>query len=279
MTIGIVTDSLSDLPADLLERYKIEVIPAYIVIGGQSYKDGLEISRTEFYNRLPSLRTPPTTAVPAMDEFLTRFTKMLDSGCTHVLGIFVTEKLTGIADVARKAAQELMGKVSVLETGSLSMGSGFQVLAAARALSAGTTLPECIAIINSVRKRVKVYAALDTMEYMRRSGRIPRLASSLGGILRIKPVIELHEGAIAPIAAPRTTHHAEQELAELVKNLGPLEQLCILHTNAEARAQNFLDHYLNLIPQIPEDIRIINVTTIIGTHVGPNGLGIAAVCK
>ena len=278
MRIGLVTDSNSDLPDDLIQRYQVEVIPNTLVLDGLPYLDGVEISRSDFYNRLPDLRQTPTTAAPSQTEFSARYRKLFAAGCEHVIGIFTAEKLTAIPNIARLAAAETPGKVSVIESGSLSMGVGYQVLAAAQAIEHGQPLAEVLRQVQSVRERIKLYAALDTLEYMRRSGRVPQAVSALGGLLKIKPVIELREGVVRPVDAPRTTGRATEKLISLLVELQPFEHLTILHTNAGARAREFLERIENMpgLP-LPEKPLIVNVTSVIGTHVGPNGLGIALV--
>ena len=278
MQIGLLTDSNSDLPQDFIQRYNIEVIPNTLVLEGRGYLDGIEISRSEFYQRLPDLKQTPTTAAPSQTEFSARYRKLFTAGCEHIIGIFTAEKLTAIPDIARLAGNETPGKVTVIESGSLSMGCGYQVLAAAEAVENGLPLPEVLNRIQSVRKRIKLYAALDTLEYMRRSGRVSQAVSALGGLLKIKPLIELREGVVRPIGAPRTTSQSTEKLLSLLTDLLPIERLTILHTNAEARAAELLEH-LEGLPglNLPEKPLIVNVTSVIGTHVGPNGLGIAAV--
>ncbi len=278
MRTGLVTDSNSDLPDDLIQRYQIEVIPNTLVMDGLPYLDGLEISRSDFYKRLPDLRQTPTTAAPSQAEFSARYHKLFTAGCEHVIGIFTAEKLTAISNIARLAAAEIPGQVSVIESGSLSMGVGYQVLAAAQAIERGQPLAEVLRQVQSVRERIKLYAALDTLEYMRRSGRVPQAVSALGGLLKIKPVIELREGVVRPVDALRTTGRATEKLISLLLELQPFEHLTILHTNAEARARELLER-LETMPglPLPEKPLIVNVTSVIGTHVGPNGLGIALV--
>lgn len=278
MPIGLLTDSPSDLPDDLVRRYGIEVIRAVLVVDGQPHLDGKDISREEFYKRLPGMRIPPTTASASSHDFAAGAAKLFESGCQQVLGIFTAEKLTGTSDIARQAAGEFDGKFIVVESGSLSMGTGFQVLAAAESIEKGFGLAPILEEVQSVRRRLKVYAALDTLEYVRRSGRVPRAVSALGGLLNIKPVVELREGQVHPLDAPRTNRRAAEKLLSLLAELGPLERLSILHTNAETRARDLLARLeTQLGGWLPADIRILNVTTVIGTHVGPFGLGVAAV--
>lgn len=278
MRIGLVSDSPCDLPEELVERYQIEVVPAMLVLEGKTYLDGVEITRAEFYQRLPGLHSAPTTAAPGSQAFAARYQKLLDAGCEHVIGIFTAEKLTSMTNVARQAAAGFNGRVSVLESGSLSLGIGYQVLAAAEGIQKNWPLAQVLESIQSTRARLRIYAALDTMEYLRRSGRVPQSVAALGGLLCIKPVVELREGLVKPLGAPRTSRKAAARLLELLGGLGKLERLAILHTHAEARAREFLaECRASLGQQLPEETPLINVTTVIGTHVGPNGLGLAAI--
>ncbi|MFN2302843.1 MAG: DegV family protein, partial [Anaerolineales bacterium] len=162
------------------------------------------------------------------------------------------------------------------DSGSLSLGLGFQVLAAAEAAENG--LKAALAAVASTRARIKVFAALDTMNNLRQSGRVPYAVAALGGLLSIKPVIELAEGVVKPIGAVRTTRQANERMSSLMKAGGAMERLAILHTGAEKRAREFLNRMMREISQsIPRDIMLLNVTPVIGTHVGPSGLGFAAV--
>ena len=281
MKIGLVTDSPADLPLDLVENYGIEVIPAILIIEGQEYVDGIDITREQFYNRLPAMRRHPTTAAPSPLDFAARYQKLLADGCDHIVSIHTAEKLTSLPNFARNAAREFGGRVTVLESGSLTLGTGFQVLAAAEAIDQGLGLQAVLEQVRSTRQRVRVAAALDTMDYLRRSGRVPAAITAIGGLLSIKPVVELREGAVKPISAARTTRQATAALHEFLTRLGPLEQLAILHTNAEVRAREFLDLLMRDKSRrnIPTEFHLLSVTSLIGAHIGPNGLGFAAVKK
>jgi DegV family protein with EDD domain len=279
MKIGLVTDSPADLPADLVERHHIEVVPAILVIEGREYVDGLDLTREQFYARLPGLRQPPSTAAPSPADFAARYAGFFARGYDHVISIHTAERLTSIPNFARSAAREFEGRVTVLESGSLTLGTGFQALAAAEAIEAGMGLGEVLEAVRAARQRVRVAAALDTMDYLRRSGRVPAAITALGGMLSIKPVVELREGSVRPIGAARTTRQATEALLGFLGSLGPLARLSILHTNAEQRASEFIWLVMEsgLRKSIPREIGLTNVTSLIGTHVGPNGLGFAAV--
>ena len=278
MKIGIVTDSTADLPAYLIEQHEIHVVPTILVLEGKEYADGIGISREEFYNRLPSLQTPPTTAAPSIGDFATPYETLLSNGCDHVISIHAASQLTTIVNVARQAAKEFPDKVTCIDSGSLSLGIGFQVIAAAEEAELG--LKSALDAIDSARKRLQVSAALDTMEYLRRSGRVPGAVAALGGLLSIKPMIELKDGEVKPIGAVRTTKQADERMLKFLLELGDMERLAVLHTNAEPRAKSLLDELMSRVRKsIPRDILFVNVTAVIGTHLGPNGIGFAAVRK
>lgn len=276
MRLGLVTDSTSDLPQYLIEEHGIEVVPCILVIGDEQYADGAGISRAEFYRHLPGFRPPPTTAAPSIGEFGLRYRRLLDGGCDHILSIHATGALTSIVEAARQAANDLRGRVTVVDSLSLSLGLGFQVLAAAEVAENG--LEAALSAVEATRKRLHVFAVLETMEYARRSGRLPATLSLLGGLIQIKPLIELSDGDIKTIGAVRTTKQANERMSAFFRSGGPFERLAILHAGAEERAREFLDRIMRESSQaVPRDILMVNVTTVIGTHVGPHAIGFAAV--
>lgn len=278
MKLGIVTDSTSDLPNYLIEQYEIEVIPTILILDGREYADGHGISRDDFYKRLPSLQIPPTTAAPSIGEFSSRYESLLTRGCDRILSIHAAGQLTAIVNSARQAAQDFPNRITVIDSGSLSLGLGFQVIAAAEAAENG--LQPALDAVESARRRIHVSAALDTMENLRRSGRVPAVITFFGSMLNIKPLIELTEGEVKAVAAVRTTSQANERMLNFLLEGGGLERLAILHTGAESRAKEFLNAVMQKASQsMPRDILMVNVTPVIGTHVGPNGLGFAAVKK
>ena len=274
MKIGFVTDSTSDVPAQLAEQYGIEVVPALINIHGKSYVDGVEISREEFYTRLPGIKPPPTTSAPSVGSFQERYEKLFKAGADSVISIHPPNELSGTFNAARLAAQEFGQRVKVLDSGQLSLGLGFQVVLAAEAAARGAIQDEVLALVESISNRVRVTALLDTIEYVRRSGRVSWATAMIGGLLRLQPLLELRYSIVHRLGQARTRLQGIERLVETLNSWGPLERLAVLHTNAESAARQLLEDVKSKVTIPP---LLVNVTTAIGTHVGPNALGFAAV--
>lgn len=276
MKIGIVTDSTADIPAYLVQQYQLTVIPALIVMDNKSLTDGAEISRREFYERIPTLEKPATTATPSTGIFQEAYEKLLQQGAQGILSLHVASQLSGIYNTAKVAAQAFGERVQVFDSGSLSMGIGFQVLEAAKTATQAISIANLIEHLGNFQQKIRVLAMLDTLEYIHRSGRVSWATARLGALLRVKLFVEVSEGKVLNLGQARTRRKGIAQLINLAHKLGPLEELAILHSNAEADARQLLQ---KLAPNLKPPINVVNVTPVIGTHVGPNGLGIAAVLK
>lgn len=276
MPTAIVTDSTSDIPNRLLETYAIYQIPVDLTLDNQTYLDGFDLSRNEFYEQLPELKVLPTTAAPSVGRFQTLYERVFNEGYTEIISIHAASALSGIYNAARLAAKEFSQIIHVIDSEQLTMGLGFQVLEAARAVRERLPIEEILQKIQSIRKRVHVYALLDTFSYIHRSGRVSWAKARLGSVLNIKPIVELRKGEVLNRGLARARSNGLRQLGEYLLKLGPLEDLAVLHTNAAEAGADFIQKYSP--PEIGEPL-LVNVTTIIGTHVGPNGIGIAAVVK
>lgn len=270
MKIGLVTDSSADIPAKLLEEHKIEVVPAILVIDGKSYIDGVDISREEFYTRLPAFKKPATTAAPSAGEFMERYEKLLNAGAEKIFSIHAASQLSGIFNAARLAAESFGERVQLIDSGQLSLGIGFQVLEAAEAIAKGNVFEEINQLLQNIQRKIRLSAALDTLEYLRRSGRVSWAKARMAALFSIKPLIGLAYGKVENFGAVRTTRMANLRLMELLHEAGNIRKLAILHTNAEERARQFLADFA---PSLQEDPMVINVTPVIGAHLGPKGVG------
>ena len=273
--IAIVTDSTADIPDELIKKYQIHVVPNYIIVDGKSLKDGEDISRQEFYEKLPGMNPLPTTAAASSGEYEQLYALLLQTGARHILSIHCSSILSGIYNAARVAAQTFGERVHVIDSHFVSLGLGFQAIAAAEA-ALTQPVESVLNLLVEVGKRARVIAMLDTLEYVRRSGRVSWARARLSGLLRIKAFVEVKEGTVFSLGEARTRQKGIDRLKELIHKLGPLERLALLHTNAESDARKILSE---LNPQLPTEPLVVNVTTAIGAHVGPNGLGVAAVVK
>lgn len=276
MNIAVVTDSTSDISSELALENNIHVVPAILVVNGQSLEDGRGISREELYHQLPTMKISPTTAAPSSGTFQRLYEELLKRGADQVISIHVSSLLSGMYNTALVAAKAIGNQVHVIDSCHVTLGLGFQVIAAAQAARAGQTLVEIQKIIDDIRKRVHLVAMLDTLEYAHRSGRISWARSNLTALLQIKPFLGIEDGKVIRMGETRTRQRGIERLYQMLAEFGPLEHLAVLHTNAEADAIRVIDHFKAMVRHHP---LVINVTSIIGVHVGPNGLGFVAVTE
>jgi DegV family protein with EDD domain len=277
MTVRIVTDSTCDLPVEVISRYGILVVPLYINVGNQSYLDGIDITREEFYSKLPGFTTHPTTAMPSPQKFHAMYDSLADEGASQVLSIHVSAALSATLDVARVAAQETTSvPVTVFDSRQLSLGTGFLVETAAKMAAAGSPLDEILPVLEAQIKRSHVFAALDTLEFLRRSGRMNRFISGLGSLLQVKPILTMYDGKPSTERV-RTRQRAMQRLIEMLGEVGSLERLAIVHTHAPERVAELRTQAASLLP--PGDIWMEDITPVIGAHIGPGAAGFAVVVR
>lgn len=274
MTIGIVTDSTCDLPDDIVTNYHVTVVPMYINFGIESYLDGQELTREDFYSRLPDADPSPTTAVPGPQAFLEAYQDLAAEGVTEVISIHVSGTLSGTADSARLAARQASIPVTVFDSGSLSLGLGFLVLTAARAAMEGRPRDEILACIADQRKRTHVFASLDTLEFLRRSGRMNRVMATLGGWLRIKPLLKMNNGT-STAEKIRTAEAATKRLIALLEAQIPLERVALVHTHALDKVTVLHDRARHLLSGL--DLLSVDITPVLGAHLGPGAVGFACV--
>jgi DegV family protein with EDD domain len=277
MTIRIVADSTCDLPRELVDKHHITIIPMYIHAGGESFQDGINLSRQQFYERLPGFRPSPTTAAPGPEVFRQVYEQLASEGATEILSIHISVRLSAVHTIAAQAAAETqVVPVTAFDSRQLSLGTGFQVLAAAQAAEAGQSMSEILSMLEGLLPRIRVFAALDTLEFLRRSGRMNFAISFLGTLLQIKPFMKMYNGN--PTAERiRTRNGAVRRLIELLKESQPYEQVALLHSQAADRAAALLEQVRHLLP--PGDILIEEINPVLGTHIGPGVLGFACITR
>ncbi len=277
MSTRIITDSTCDLPAKLIQRYGIHVIPIGLNLDHRAYQDGVDLSPSDFYRQLPRLQKIPTTAAPSASAIEAAYQRARAAD-DDIVAIFLAASLSSLYQTAQHAAHELSRargrRIVVVDSGQLSLGLGWQVLAAAEAAAAGQSTEGVLAAVAATRQRLKLYALLDTLEYVRQGGRVSAFTAAVGDLLRIKVDVELTDGQVKPVFKMRTRRTAVEKLAELTQALGPLERLAILHAHCPEDAQRLADR---LAPQAAQPPLLIEVSGAVAAHVGPNALGVAAV--
>jgi len=273
MSIRIVTDSTCDLPQHLVDKHAITVAPLYIQFGEEEYIDGVEITREAFYDRLGSSPEQATTATPGIKKMVDIYDDLAEKGATQILSIHISRALSATVDVARKAAQEASIPVTVLDSGQLSMGLGFLVLEAAQLARDGTPVPDILAQLKKSGRNIYVTAALDTLEYLRRSGRMNMIMAGIGSLLNVKPILKMNQGK--PTSELVRTHkRAVRRLLDLLRERSPLQDIALVHTNAP-RAVSELWEEAQTFLSFPKDPLKVNVTPVLGTHLGPGAIGFA----
>ena len=276
MSIRIVTDSSCDLPQAMVDDFDITVVPMYINIGAESYLDGVTMSRQEFYEGLPHFDSHPMTSVPGPGVFIETFDKLTAEGATEILAIHVAGSLSAMVNSARLAAEEWDKlPVTVFDSGNLTLGTGLQVVAAAKAAAEGRTTDEIVTLLEDQASRTYCFAALDTVEFLRRSGRLTRFQSSLASVLRIKPLLKMNNGEF-DMERVRTRKAALARVIELLSGLGPLEELALVHTHAPEQAEALGREASSLVPDGALSLSA-EVTPVIGTHIGPGAVGFVAI--
>jgi DegV family protein with EDD domain len=276
MSVRIVTDSACDLPQSAVEEYGIKVVPLYINVGNDSWLDGIDISRQEFYRRLPEWTTPPTTSAPSPGRFVETYEQLAQEGATAIISIHISANLSNTVNVAHLAAQGTASvPVTVIDGGQLTLTTGLMAVEAAKAAAAGAGVHEITDLLQEMGARSYTFAALETLEFIRRSGRMSRFAYGLGTWLKIKPVLKMHQGK-PDMEKLRTSQRAVRRVIDLVSDLGPLEHLSVVHTDAPEAAEELRQRAAHLFPEGQPSFTV-GVTPVIGSHIGPGVLGFAAV--
>lgn len=277
MSIKIVTDSTCDLPADVIAKYGISVVPLYINIGKQGYLDGVDISREQFYKNLPTYPVHPTTAAPSPLKFHSLYDALADEGATEILSIHISVALSAVIDTARVAAKETKSvPVTVFDSRQLSLGTGFLVEKAAELASQGKTMGEIVNALNDQIKRSHVFAALDTLEFLKRSGRMNGTIAAMGTLLQLKPIVTMYEGK-AGAERVRTRERATQRMLEMLREVSDVERIAIVHTHSPKRVEELRKQAAHLLPD--REILSMEITPVIGAHIGPGAVGFAIVSK
>lgn len=271
--VAVVTDSTCDIPCDTVEALRISVVPALLTLDGSTYQDGPGISRSEFYRRIPQLSRPALTAAACPMAFETAYESALTSGAGYVVSIHASSRLSGIFNAASQGAKPFGDRVKALDGEHISMALGFQAILAAEAAQDGAVPSEVIRVAEGARRRARLIAVIDALEYLKRSGRVTWLRAGIGDLLRVKLVLSVVGGLVKRIDLIRTKTRALDKLKAIARSWGRIDRLAILHSAALEEALLLAEQMDGLSPQ---PLIVTEVTPVIGAHVGPGCLGLAA---
>jgi DegV family protein with EDD domain len=274
--ITIMTDSTCDIPPELIERYQIAVVPLYVVWGDEELLDGQDIDNATFYARLPRDPVHPKTSQPTPTDFV-RAIEQLDAD--EVVVIALSAALSGTCDSALQASEIVDIPIHVLDSRSLSMGLGWQVLAAARERERGGDAGAMVAAAERIRDRLSLVLTVETLEYLHRGGRIGAVAKLLGSAVQLKPVLEVDHatGVLEVVSKIRTRKKALREIIEeTFRRLDAAKPLraAVLHGAAEDDAQALAEEIKKRSD--PLELVMTRITPVLGVHGGPGVVGIAA---
>lgn len=276
--VALVTDSTSYIPRNIREKYPITVVPQVVIWEGQTYEDDVTITPEQFYTRLRTAKVMPSTSQVSVMNMHNAYQKLLDQGY-DVLGIFLSEKLSGTWQSAQLAREELKSgreKVDFIDSRTTAMAMGFIVLAVAKAAMDGASMADCKALAEKGREHVGVYLTVETLEFLHRGGRIGGAQRFLGTALNLKPILEVTGGRVEPVERVRTKGKALDRIVELVAEKcagkSPV-RMATLHADSEADAKVTLDKITALVH--PVESVFAAVSPAVGANTGPGTVGLA----
>jgi DegV family protein with EDD domain len=273
MPVRIVTDSSADLSADDVDRLGVEVVPLSIRFGSDEYTDGVDLSVAQFYDKLASASELPETAAPAPGAFEAAFRRQAEAGADAVVCINLSSGLSATIQSAQNAATAVADDldVRVVDSTSITSGLGTQVTLAAEAAAGGAGADEVVALVDDLARRTHVFGALDTLDNLKKGGRIGGAQALVGSLLSIKPLLDISSGEVAEAGKARTRRKALEWLRDKVFEQPKVEHLCVAHGMAPD-----LDDMLRLLaPRYrADDMRITTIGPTIGTHGGPRVMGV-----
>lgn len=282
MTVKVITDSTSYIPEDQLAEYDIELVALSVLFGEEAYKEN-EISNQDFYKKLAQVKKIPTSSQPSVDDLYRVFANQVKQG-NEIAAIFISSKMSGTYSTAELVKKMVLedypdAKISIVDSTSNSMQLGFAALAAAKAAKAGKSLAEVVAEAEKNIKRSKFIFIPDTLEYLRIGGRIGTASALLGSLLQIKPILTVVDGSTAVLGKIRTKKGAMEEMLQIFMRdieLYGIGEAIVHHINIEDEARSFASEIKDRIKQ---EVGIVSIGPVIGTHVGPGAIGIAYYTK
>jgi len=274
VTVKIVTDSIADLPSRMVEELGITVIPLIIRFGEEVFHDGVDLTTEQFYGKLAGSKVFPSTSVPSPATFAQVYDKLAEE-TDEILAITVSARLSATHEVALQGIELMKRKcqVEVIDSQWATMAEGFIVMEAAKAARSGASLDEVMAVARENIPRVEFQAAFDTLDYLRRGGRIGKAQAFLGTVLKINPIITLKDGLVEPAGRTRSRAKALDHLYDFAASYSRIDEMAVEDTACPDEAEELLKRLGAIFPK--ERIYRSKMTPAIGTHTGPGLLLVA----
>ena len=274
MAVKIVTDSVADLPAQIVNELGITIVPLNVRFGEEVYRDGVDLTAEQFYNRLTHSKILPVTSVPSPGAFAETYDKLAEE-TDEILVIIVSARLSGTYEVALQSIGLMKRKcrVEVIDSQWATMAQGFIVMKVARAAQAGASLDEVMEIGQKTIPRVDFLAAFDTLEYLERGGRIGKAQAFLSSVLRVNPLITLRGGVVEPVGRMRSRAKAIERLYDFAMSFSHVEEMAVEGAACPDEAGALVERLGSRFPK--ERIYRSKTTPVIGTHTGPGLLLVA----
>jgi DegV family protein with EDD domain len=274
MPVRVVTDSVADIPPQIVQELGISIIPVLVRFGEDTYRDGIDMTTDQFYARLVSSKIMPTTSVPSLDMFARTYARLAEE-TDEILVIMLSSKLSGLYNAALQSAALVEGKcrIVIVDSKQAVMAQGFVVIKAARAARDGASLNEILEIVDQNLPRVEMRAAFDTLEYLQRGGRIGRAQAFMGSMLRVNPIITLKDGVVEPAGRARSRSKAIDHLYEFAAGYSHIEELAVEGAACPDDVELMVERLSAVFPR--ERILRSRTTPVIGTHTGPGLLLVA----
>ena len=277
MKLAIVTDSVSDISPKIAKELKITVVPLTVIFGTDQFLDGVELSNSEFFQKLETDPNHPSTSHPSPEAFVKTYEKLLKKGF-EILSVHVSAKLSGTINSAEQAIKSLdTNKIKIVDTGTASMAQGLVAMSAARAAKNAKSLDELADMAETTAKKTNVYVAMDTMEFLKRGGRIGKARAMLGSILNIKPIITTDNGEIVPHSRARTIKKAISSMINDMGDKNQIVEVAVLHSTTPDLAKDVLTQID--AQNLNNPGTITEIGPVVGTHAGPGCLAIAYTTK
>jgi DegV family protein with EDD domain len=280
--VRVATDSIADIPDRLAAELGIAVVPATVIFGNETYREGVDLSREDFYGRMIAYAGLPKTAAPGPGAFAEAFERLIAENrgagvpLDAIVSLHPPAKLSGLYNSAYAASHMVEGtEIVVIDSGQITMGTGWMTIMAARAAESGASVDQITAMIQQIHDRAELVAGLETLEWAARSGRVNRIIAAIGNLLAVKPIIKIQDGDISLVERVRTHNRQFERVLEIGRSLAPFREVAIMHARAPEVAEALADRLADIHPR--ERMIVAEIGCALGSYAGPGAYGIVGI--